>query len=507
LALSHPAQSAALFKRAMGTERGYSLGASTYTAPELSAMILQSLKADAQAHLGVPVTDVVISVPAYFNELQRKAVRAAGRIAGLNVTRLINEPTAAALAYGMQEQGEARILVIDLGGGTFDVSLLDLFDGVMEVRATAGDAFLGGEDFTEALARHIATHHALDPNDPALRPGLLTLAEDAKRALSTQTSAQITAQVADHRLNMSLTRDRFDDITAQLMTRLAAPLDRILSDTSIRPEQISKVVLVGGATRMPALRAWASRKLRAFPTMGMDPDHVVALGAAVQSALVAGDRALDDIVMTDVAAFTLGVDTVHRVGTGWRDGYFAPIIERNSVVPTSREQIFQTVQLGQEQIRFGIYQGESPLVMHNLALGQIEVPVPRNKTAHESARVRFTYDVSGLLEVEVTVQSTGHKAQLVIQQLAGDMSEADITAAIAKMDTLKIHPRDEAANIHLRARIEAAYAMARADARDWVTSLLLQFDTAVEAQDKPALATLRPQIHAALDAFEAGHVT
>ncbi|MEI6099749.1 MAG: Hsp70 family protein, partial [Alphaproteobacteria bacterium] len=173
LALSHPAQSAALFKRAMGTERGYSLGASTYTAPELSAMILQSLKADAQAHLGVPVTDVVISVPAYFNELQRKAVRAAGRIAGLNVTRLINEPTAAALAYGMQEQGEARILVIDLGGGTFDVSLLDLFDGVMEVRATAGDAFLGGEDFTEALARHIATHHALDPNDPALRPGLL----------------------------------------------------------------------------------------------------------------------------------------------------------------------------------------------------------------------------------------------------------------------------------------------------------------------------------------------
>ncbi len=508
IALSNPAQSAALFKRSMGTERRYRLDQTDYTAPELSAMILSALKADAEAHLGVTVTDVVISVPAYFNELQRKAVRAAGRIAGLNVTRLINEPTAAALAYGLHDrETEARILVFDLGGGTFDVSILDLFDGVIEVRASAGDAFLGGEDFTDLLARYIAQHSGLDPNDANLRPGLLKLAELAKRSLSTEVEVAVKADIKGHPVDLTLTRDRFDDITAQLLARLAQPLDRALNDAGLGPEKIDRVVLVGGATRTQSVRAYAARKLRQFPVMGLDPDHVVALGAAVQAALVANDKALDDVVMTDVSAFTLGVDTVHRLGLGYREGYFAPIIERNSIIPVSREQTFSTVQLGQEALRFGIYQGESPLIMNNLCLGEVTVKVPRNKLAHESATVRFTYDVSGLLEVDVTVLSTGLKANLVVTQLAGEMSEADITAALKKMVALKVHPREDAANIHMRTRLEAAYAMSRADARDWVTHLLVQFDTALDAQDKAALATLRTELHKALDEFEAQYVT
>ena len=508
IAVSNPAQSAALFKRAMGTERRYRLDKTDYAAPELSAMILAALKSDAEAHLGVAVTDVVISVPAYFNELQRKAVRTAGRIAGLNVTRLINEPTAAALAYGLHDRkAEARILVFDLGGGTFDVSVLELFDGVMEVRASAGDAFLGGEDFTDLLARYIAQQSGLDPNDTDLRPSLLKLAEMAKRGLSTEAEVVVNADLQGHPVDLTLSRDRFDDITAPLLARLAQPLDRALNDAGLGPEKIDRVVLVGGATRMQSVRAYAGRKLRQFPVMGLDPDHVVALGAAVQAALVANDKAMDDVVMTDVAAFTLGVDTVHRVGLGYREGYFAPIIERNCIIPVSREQTFSTVQLGQEALRFGIYQGESPLIMNNLCLGEVTVKVPRNTKAHESATVRFTYDVSGLLEVEVTVVSTGLKANLVVTQLAGEMSEADIKAALKKMVALKVHPREDAANIHLRTRLEAAYAMSRADARDWVTHLLVQFDTALDAQDKAALATLRAELHQTLDDFEAQYVT
>ena len=508
ISLSQPAQAAGLFKRAMGTDRAYRLGQTDYNAPELSAMVLAALKADAEAHCGVPVSDVVISVPAYFNELQRKAVRAAGRIAGLNVTRLINEPTAAALAYGLHERdAEAKILVFDLGGGTFDVSVLDLFEGVIEVRASAGDAFLGGEDFTDALARYIATQSGLDANDPALRPALIKLAEQAKVGLSSDAQIHLQAELGGTPIDLHLTRERFDDITAPLLTRLAAPLDRALHDSGFTAQQIDKVVLVGGATRMAAVRAYAGRKLRQFPVIGLDPDQVVALGAAVQAALVARDAALDDVVMTDVSAFTLGCDTARQIGNTYREGYFQPIIERNSIIPTSREEMFSTIQLGQEVLRFRIFQGESPLAMNNLALGEIEVKVPRNMEHHESAIVRFTYDVSGLLEVDVTVQSTGKKASLVISKLAGEMSEADITAALKKMAALKQHPRDDAANIHLRTRIEAAYGMARAEARDWVANLLVQLDAAIDAQDPHALTALRRDLHKALDEFEAHYVT
>lgn len=379
IAMSDPANAAALFKRAMGTDREYRIGGKKFRAPELSAMVLAALKADAEAALGIEVRDAVISVPAYFNELQRKAVRAAGRIAGLNVTRLINEPTAAALSYGLHERdGETRILVFDLGGGTFDISVLELFEGVMEVRASAGDAFLGGEDFTEALARHIAQTAAIDLHDVTLRPRLLALAEQAKRQLSLTTEVTLSAQIAGKDIAQTLTRDRFDEVTAQLLARLGGPLDRALGDAGLTPDQIDRLVLVGGATRMHPIRAFASRKLRQLPVTGVDPDQAVALGAAVQAALVARDAGLDDVVMTDVSAFTLGVETAHQVGTGWKAGYFAPIIERNTVIPASREHAFSTVEPGQTSMELGIYQGESPLVSGNLHLGDIAISVPRN---------------------------------------------------------------------------------------------------------------------------------
>lgn len=507
IARARPAEAAALFKRAMGTDRTWRLGGHDFGAVELSALILGALKADAEAALGVTVGEVVISVPAYFNELQRKAVRAAGRIAGLTVTRLVNEPTAAALAYGVQERGaEARFLVFDLGGGTFDVSVLEQFEGVIEVKSTAGDAFLGGEDFTEALARYLAAQAGLDGHDAALRPGLLGLAEQAKRALGERAEVALRAEIGGTAVDLSVSRARFEEVVAPLMARLALPLDRALADARLGPGDFDRVLLVGGATRMPMVRAFVTRHLKQFPAGGIDPDHAVALGAAVMAGLVARDQALDDVVMTDVAAFTLGVETAHDVGGTHRAGYFAPLIERNTVVPVSKVQRFSTVQLGQSAVEFGIYQGESPLVRNNLSLGSIRIEVPVNHQAHEQVDVRFTYDVSGLLEVEVTAVSTGRSAALTVTRLAGEMSPGEEAAARARLARARQPLREEAETLHLIARIEAAFAGSRGEVRAWAQGLMVQLDTALEAQDRAALSALRADLHAALDAFEAGHV-
>ena len=508
IALADPKSAAAVFKRAMGTDRSYQMAGKSFSAPELSSMVLGSLKADAEAHLGTEVTDVVISVPAYFNELQRKAVRAAGQIAGLTVTRLINEPTAAALAYGLHEDtDEAKFLVFDLGGGTFDVSILDLFEGVMEVKSSSGDAFLGGEDFTETLARYIAERSSIDFNTTEHRAALIKLGEQAKIGLSERDEIRLVAELGETKIDETIDRARFDDLTAKLMTRLNAPVDRALNDAALRADDLDKVVLVGGATRMPGIKSYVSRKLRKFPVMGLDPDHVVALGAAVQSALVSRDAALDDVVMTDVSAFTLGIETSHDVGGIRRNGYFAPIIERNTVVPVSREQTFSAAEVGQTSVKLNIYQGEAPVVANNLYLGTLDVDIPKNTEHREPVSVRFTYDVSGLLEVEARSLTTGKAASTVITKLSGEMSKGDIQAALSKLSRLKQHPRDNAANLHTSSRLEECYAMANAMDRIWIQNLLIEFQQALETQDEVQIEPVRAKVHQALDRFEANYVT
>jgi molecular chaperone HscC len=507
VAVAHPGQAAAVFKRAMGSDKRFKLGKHDYSAPELSAMVLRSLKADAEAQLGVTLSDVVISVPAYFNALQRRAVKLAGELAGLSVRRLVNEPTAAALAYGLvNRDAERRTLVVDLGGGTFDVSLLEQFEGVMEVNASAGDAFLGGEDFTEALARHIAEQLGVEKPLGEARGALHALAERAKLALTTQESVALTATIGGACQELTITRETFEACTASLQARLALPIARVLNDAKLTPEQIDHVVLVGGATRMPLIRSYVSRKLRQFPMMGLDPDHVVALGASVQAALVAKDEALDDVVMTDVAAYTLGIAIVQKVQGRKMDGYFSPIIERNTTVPVSREYTYYSAEAGQKVVSIPVYQGESPLVENNLLLGSLSVPLPRNVESQEPFRVRFTYDASGLLVVDVTVLATGKKHNLVITKLAGELTPEQKTRALQAMEQLKVHPRDEQENILLRARIEACYGMARGSDRDVLLGILGEYDAALERQDPSQTAALAVRISAELDDFEASFV-
>lgn len=509
--LTAPERTVAVFKRNMGTDASHSLGRrQSYDATELSAMILQSLKRDAEAELGEPVEAAVISVPAYFNQVQRKAVSNAARIAGLEVTRLINEPTAAALAYGLADrEGESTFLVFDLGGGTFDVSILEMFDGVMEVRSTAGDAFLGGEDFTDALVAWIARENGIERSKADTRTAafLTEIAEAAKRELTTRHDIRFEREFGDHQIAFTLTRDKFEEINASNIRRLRAPVDRALHDAKLRAGDLDRVVLVGGATRMPLIRNVIARQLQCLPESGIDPDHVVALGAAVQAGLAGKDAALDDVVMTDVSAFTLGIETGREIGGRFHNGFFLPIIERNSVVPISRSEVVGTAERGQASVRVAVYQGEAPMVSDNIHLGDLDVPVPINYDRHEGLDIRFTYDVSGLLEIETTTLSDGKKERLVLSNLAGEMPQSEIDAKLKALAKLKVHPREDARNAATLARLNKCYAMALGQQRVIFQERLAAFEEALSRQNADEIDRMRDELTVMMDRFEAGYVS
>jgi molecular chaperone HscC len=504
---THPEQTAALFKRYMGSDKSFQLGARSFRAEELSSLVLRSLKADAEAMLGEPVTEAVITVPAYFSDSQRKATRIAGQLAGLQVERLVNEPTAAALAYGLhQDEDATQFLVFDLGGGTFDVSILEMFEGVMEVRATAGDNFLGGEDFVNEIVQLFFAETGLPETaraDGAFMQQLVARAEVAKRALSDHESATLALHWRDREHTLVLTQERFRAISEPLLARLRAPVERALRDASIRAGEIDNVVLAGGATRSPIVRQMVTRMFGRFPAMDINPDEVVALGAAVMAGLKARDAALKEVVMTDVCPYTLGVETVHRMpGGGEVDGYFSPIIERNTVVPASRVKRYVPVREGQRMLALEIFQGEARLVRDNIKLGMLEVPLPQGPRAEANVEVRFTYDVNGLLEVEATVLATQEVHRLVIQGNSGVLSEFEIATRLAQLAELKIHPRDKAENRALVAQAERVFQQLRADARERLGDEISRFELTLESQDERQIRPARERLRKAIGFFE-----
>lgn len=505
--VAHSEDTIASFKRAMGSGKLFRLGRQSFTAQDLSALVLRALRDRAREELQTEVRDVVISVPAYFNQIQRNAVREAALAADLNPIRLVNEPTAAALAYGVQDiDDEGHILVFDLGGGTFDVSIIEVFERVIEVKASSGDAFLGGEDFTEALVRHFTKTQGLDPFYPEEKASLWSAAEALKHQLSQAHEARCSYHWRKGSLELSITRDRFAEVAAPLVQRLRLPVERALYDAGLEREDISRVVLVGGATRMPLVRTLVARLLGQLPESGIDPDLVVALGAATQAALIARDAAFDDVVMTDVSAFSLGFEVARRSGKHQIDGFFEPVIERNTVIPVSRERVFSALEPGQAQLVLALFQGESPMVKDNIALGKLVLDLPRSRNGVESVAVRLSYDSSGLIEVDTRILSTGATRSMVITTLAGGLSEAQIAERRKALAALKVHPRDEEANTALIARLERWYAMARGADREMLQDMLDAFLTRLDAQNLSDIEALRVQIAAALDAFEAGYV-
>ena len=503
--VSNPDISTARFKRYMGTDHVVRLGRKTFRPEELSALILRSLKADAEAHLQHPVDDAVISVPAYFNDVQRKATIAAAQLAGLKVSRLINEPTAAALAYGLhRKDDESTFLVVDLGGGTFDVSILEMFSGVMEVRASAGDAFLGGEDFTDILVALLGKDLGRDDLGKGDLSRLRALADEAKHKLSISKDAGIRYVLDGEQKHLSVSADRFEEATTQLVNRMKAPLQRAMRDANLGNDQIDRIILVGGATRMPVIKSAITKLFKRFPEHDLDPDHLVALGAAVQAGLASRHQALDDIVMTDVAPFTLGIETNHQVGPNRQTlpGYFAPIIERNTVIPASRVERFNTVVPGQKEVELNVFQGEAPLVRDNVKIGTLSVLIPVNRNANEAVDVRFTYDTSGVLEVIATVVTNGKAHRLVIEGNPGALSQKDILQRLAELERIKVHPREEAVNAALVARITKAFENALGPQRKVLSAWLGEFEAILARQYPKEIAAARSQITEELEAIE-----
>ena len=498
---THPQLTAAVFKRYMGSEKKITLGTQQFRPEELSSMVLRALKEDAEAFLGHKVEEAIITVPAYFSDAQRKATRIAGQLAGLRVERLLNEPTAAALAYGIRDkEQESKFLVFDLGGGTFDVSILELFEGVMEVRASAGDNFLGGEDFVSVLVdafmegsglRSAIGSRLLDPRQQQL---LRDEAERAKRLLSEQPSVRMATRYLEQEYSWEIGEDKLAQLCEPLLARLRLPVERALRDATIRAAELDEVVLAGGATRMPLVRKLVSRMFGRFPAIHLDPDEAVALGAAVQAGLKMRDAALDEVVMTDVAPYSLGISISRQVGPNqYEGGHYLPIIERNSVVPVSRTENIVTIYDNQKEINVAIFQGESRLVADNVFLGKISFPIPAKKAGEIGIDVRFTYDISGVLEAEVTVLATQEKHKMVISDNAGVMTAEQIEQRFAELADLKIHPREQMENRTLISRADRLYEQSLGDVRQYLAAHTANFQAALESQDP---STIRKARHA-----------
>ena len=398
-----------------------------YTPPEISAMVLQKLKQDAEEYLGSKVSDAVITVPAYFNDSQRQATKDAGKIAGLNVRRIINEPTAAALAYGLDKKKDEKIAVFDLGGGTFDVSILELGDGVFEVKASNGDGHLGGDDFDQKVINWIAEEFKKSDGidlreDPMALQRLKEAGEAAKKELSTskQTDINLPFVTADasgpKHLNLSLTRAKFDEIVLDLVDRTVEPCKKALSDAGLNPSEIDEVILVGGSTRIPAIQEKVKEIFGKEPNKSVNPDEVVALGAAIQGGVLAGD--VDDVLLLDVTPLSLGIETLGSVST--------KLIERNTTIPTKKSQVFSTAADNQTTVEIHVLQGEREMAADNKTIGRFHLSdIPPSPRGVPQIEVTFDIDANGILNVSAQDKATGKEQSIRIEASSG-ISEAEI---------------------------------------------------------------------------------
>ncbi|HEX6813019.1 MAG TPA: Hsp70 family protein [Planctomycetota bacterium] len=475
--VSAPAAGKSFFKRDMGSPTKYSFGDRIWTPTECSALVLGEMLRVARLRLGDSVRSAVITVPAYFRENQRQATVEAAHLAGLAVKRIVNEPTAAALAYGYRDPAtETRLLVLDLGGGTFDVTALEIFAGVIEVRASGGESHLGGEDYTDALLDLVLKRCGLDRRHRGLGQVRARI-ESVKRRLSVQ--PRVGFVLEGHEL--AITRDDLEQAGAELTARLHPLVMRCMRDADLEPADLDAVLLVGGASRMHMVQELVRRDLGRPGVADIDPDRVVALGAAVQAALCAGDAAVQDLVLTDVCAHTLGIATSKEFVPGETvNGYFSPLIDRNTTVPVSRARVFQTFHSAQDEIEVNVFQGEARLTKDNHLLGTLKVTgLKRPHPELGKIEVRFTYDMSGLLEVDVTVVHSGVRFHTMLQERPGSLSPAQVEEVRARLAPLKIAARERPVN---RARLERAnrvYQQLVGQAREELEILLDHFENAL----------------------------
>ncbi len=486
--LLYPGSSAAVFKRHMGSKKEYQLLHKTFSAEDLSAFVLRALKEDAEHYLGEPVTEAIISVPAYFNEARRKATKRAGELAGLKVERIISEPTAAAIAYGLYQNKEhARFLVFDLGGGTFDVSILEHYGSILEVRAVAGDNFLGGEDFTAIIETMFYDKH---PDIDRIgisekeRAHIHKQAELCKIAFADEKISHLQCRIGDQLVEMDIKISDYEKACEELLERISQPIKRSLSDAHLRLSDIHKVVLVGGATKSSIVRKYVARQFKMLPDVTVNPEEAVALGTALQGAMKERHDAIKEIILTDVCPFTLGTEVVREWEGGYMEnGVFCPIIERNTVIPASRTERLYTVHDNQRKIRVNILQGESRFARNNLSLGELTVDVPPAKAGQSAVDITYTYDINSLLEVEVKSVQSGKSIRQVFTGQDVDMTPQEIEERLQTLSYLKIHPRDLEENKFLLLRGERIYEESLGDKRIRAETALRKLDQALNTYD------------------------
>jgi molecular chaperone DnaK len=443
-----PERTIAEVKRLMGTSEKVTLGSRSYSPTEISGVILRSLKEDAEKHLGQRIEEAVVTVPAYFTDAQRQATKDAGELAGMRVERILNEPTAAALAYGLDNlDKEQYVLVYDLGGGTFDVSVLEMFNGVLDVKASAGNNRLGGGDIDRALMGHLCdelerAHGVNIRGDAQAMARVRAAAEQAKIELSTSRSAVVMLPFLALKgavpisFETTVSREKLESLVASLIRSTLGPIDAALADAKLDRKQIAEVVMVGGASRMPMVQALVAEYFGKEPRRGVNPDEAVALGAAIQAGLKAGAiSAQTGIMITDVCPFTLGVEVMAQAGRQKVQGLFSPIIPRNSTIPVSRTETYSTTADGQRQVTIRVYQGEARLVKDNIFLDAYTVEgVPPGPSGSEQVKVTFTYDINGILKVTTKVVSTGKEATMLVDKSPNRMSDADREAAKGRLE-------------------------------------------------------------------------
>ncbi len=499
--ISHPERTAARFKRFLGTSRTYTLGGRTFTPEELSSLVLRSLREDAEAYLGEAVEEAVVSVPAYFAEAQRAATKRAAALAGLKVERLVNEPSAAAVAGHIREGDEDKVcLVFDLGGGTLDVSLVERFGSVVSVTAVSGDNRLGGSDFDLAIARGFCDDCGLefDGLAPRQRELLARQAEQCKMALSRQELVMLSVDDGTISASLTLSNEWLIRKCSALFRRMTVPIQRVFLDSGVSPQELDDLVLVGGSSHMPAVRRYISRFLHKEPVRDSRPDTAVALGAGICAGMKARAGDLKELVLTDVCPFTLGVARYNESEQG-RD-LMSPIIERNSVLPTSKMGVYYTVRDNQDKVDVQIYQGENRYCADNTLLGKLLVPVPPAPRGRQSVRIRFTYDINGLLEVEV-VNEAGHAEHLVLQNQG--MSPQEVQRRLQELSRLKLHPREQEACRAMVARGERLYAATVGSLREQVAEHLDWYQKILSSQEALKIAKATRRLDRFFDRAEA----
>lgn len=498
--ITHRDMTAACFKRFMGTDTVFALGEHRFYAEDLSALILRQLKEDAENWLGESVAEAVVSVPAYFNEAQRAATKHAGQLAGLTVERLVNEPSAAAIAGHMGQEGVDQVtLVFDLGGGTLDVSLVERFDNVVSVTAVSGDNRLGGADFDEAIARGFCDDCdlAYDSLSGAQKEALLRQAETCKIALTSQDCVLMAVENGTLQASRVIDNEWMIRKCSGLFRRMLKPIRAVQRDAQISFDEIDELVMVGGSSHMPSVRQYIAHTIKLTPEENSRPDTAIALGVGICAAMKARVPELRQLVLTDVCPFTLGVNCFNHAAPEM--DRMSPVIERNSVLPSSKEGFYVTVADNQRGIRFKIYQGENPYCKDNTYLGEVFVPVASAPRGKQGTRVRFTYDINGLLEVEVVNEE--HQAARLLLKGQG-MTEEQAEHRMKELAALKLHPREQELPRALIARAERLYAMTLGDLRAAVERQLDWYQMQLSTQERMRVAKASRQMALFLDQAE-----